>query len=272
MRDPAGSRNDCRLRGVRRCRAATLAASAGVLAVIALAAGPAAAGDRALSGKAGFSSMKEFDAWNTFYYLSPDPERVPAALRFLDERGLLEKRSSRLPEAAFLSAIFRANERMLPRLCGGTSGLGAATKRVVWRALRLSGTETGREILKRELKSATGADADFIERLLRRRPPDLMAAPVTSPADLDMLWGAFFATGNTAFVKRVIDAACRPGAEGGMDAALTKAAAQWSLAANARRHRRVMRLCREEAAGRSGAGKECLGKIIRSASSSGGIH
>jgi len=79
-----------------------------------------------------------------------------------------------------------------------------------------------------------------------------------------MMWGTFFATGDTRYPARLIDVldpSISLGNDKVMDAVLRQTAA-WSLSSNMRNHERVLRLLRQESAARKGVVRDVLMKML----------
>jgi hypothetical protein len=84
--------------------------------------------------------------------------------------------------------------------------------------------------------------------------PPLAQFPLTTPGAFDVMWAAFFATGDVAYPARLIDLlddAKKLSDDPAWNASLHKTVA-WSLQSNARQHELILRLLRREAAVRTG--------------------
>ncbi len=111
----------------------------------------------------------------------------------------------------------------------------------------------------RKLPSLPASQQAFISEALRRcgtqacarvinAPPrnDSIAAGITTPADLDDRWAAFFATGDAKYVREIIEALAWLEESHEMKL-LMGGAARFSLASNAFQHKRVLAICEESA-------------------------
>jgi hypothetical protein len=110
-------------------------------------------------------------------------------------------------------------------------------------------------------------DAGLPAERYAKPAPDLRTMALDDPGALDMLWGAFMASGDVAYPRRLVDLLDgkeSSAATGALRAALLGSAA-WSLASNAAQHEPVLRLVREEQPKRTGPARVVLERIVRDA-------
>jgi hypothetical protein len=158
----------------------------------------------------------DFDAFVNKYYLQPQPDRIGSAIETLSSSGVL-----RIPEAvesitAFFSEVFGMNP----------------TRVAEWQQVIDKAPPITRVVLGRALSwSRTGGVLQLEGR---------------SPEMNNRYWGAFFASGNALYVKKLLDLV--PFAEERNDFNLWApgASAKWSLASNARQHVHVHVILEEE--------------------------
>ena len=198
----------------------------------------------------------ELDDFLTYYYLEKDTKSVAEWLKRLQDSKMLDKHESAVePFAAFLSVIFLENPSQVSRLAKSAAFTGKA-KEAVQTALWLSGHAE----LIGEIFGETPAFAKSKSVSLKERP-------IKQAGDLDMMWGAFLASGDVAYVKRVIDVLDKRHELSGdenVDSA-TRKSAEWSLQSNMIQHELVYRVVRQEAKTRSGAVKKQLRSMVASA-------
>src|ERR1700682_2008236 len=152
---------------------------------------------------------EDFDAFMNTYYLQPQPEAIAYAIRALSPSGVLQIPQAVGPIAAFFSEVLAANPARLGE----------------WQAIVDKQPPVTTLALGRALSwSKAGGVLGLDER---------------SPEMNDLYWGAFFASGNPAYVTKVLEMV--PFAEERNDFNLWKtgASAKWSLASNARQHNLV---------------------------------
>ena len=133
------------------------------------------------------------------YYKNPEPEKIAGMLSTFFEM-CASKNSSGGPLVAFLTEIVRANPDRVPE----------------WKKIT--------DALPRKQRKV----ADAVYRLAADKNYDLTKGCVGAPGEIDMLWGAFFATGDPKFPTAVTKIAAKVLPEGVIDLGVSSAA--WSLA------------------------------------------
>jgi len=179
--------------------------------------------------------------WLTYYYLDKDTSKVCDSLRRLQQGGMLEKRSSMVPRVTgFLIGIFSENPARVSEWARCASYTGK-TKEAVQAALWLSGNGK----LVPEVFNETPAFLQQPTGGLTRISPKRLE-------HLDILWGAFSATGDDSLVVKIIDVLDKNHVLTG-DATqdgVTRKVAAMSLEISMAQHERVRRLMAREAAAR----------------------
>ncbi|MDO8730705.1 MAG: hypothetical protein Q7J69_05960 [Candidatus Omnitrophota bacterium] len=211
-------------------------------------------------------SEEGFNQWFSYYYLKPDPQRVPEAIRYF--AGSLSEKypNSRMPVAAFLAALFKADDALTGKVFSDISADGSENSKVLMvNALWLADTVKSRELLgKAKTQWNTPLLSGIIDRKNKSRADNLMEAPIQSPLILDMLWATFFATGSPEPIERIISV-LHLMKEGHEMELLVGGAADWSLASNAQQHQRVYELCKAKLESSEGVTKELLQEIVQNA-------
>jgi hypothetical protein len=178
---------------------------------------------------------------------------MPDFLQWMQDSQVLEEhQSAEEPLAAFLSVVFAENPQRIEIWAHDVEYTGRAKEAVEY-ALWLSGN--GEIIAKLFGKTPSYAEAS-LEPLSGLIP--------NKPGDLDLMWGAFFASGNTLFVGKIVDVlddSVPLTGDKTRDAA-TRASAGWSLGSNMLQHERVNRFILEQVGVRSGAAKTKLQEIV----------
>ena len=105
-----------------------------------------------------------------------------------------------------------------------------------------------------------------IESLLADLPTEPLQVriddPKLGPRDLDCLWTSFSATGDKAPILKLISL-MRLKKEGSGIEIIIGGAAEWSLGSNARVHKKVLDICREELKNSKGLTREFLENIVQ---------
>ena len=147
---------------------------------------------------------KEFTNFLTFYYATPQPERLLAALNYFLSEGITELRTKNratqaLPVLWSLAKIFRSNPQFFDELAK-MSG----TDRPKDQYLAILLYNIGKEFTE-PYKSKI--NPHILKQMSRYKKPLISDdEEVRFPQQLDLLWGEFFATGKFAPIKRIASA------------------------------------------------------------------
>jgi hypothetical protein len=199
------------------------------------------------------------EKWVETYYEHREVTRLPRVLEEMDRGGVFGARSAQRITSAWLSTVL-AQPEVRPEQVVAEAKLGTRARRALAEAL----SNAGRSDLAKEIASADGWSARDA-RKLEAPAVALRTVPIAEPADLDRMWGAFFASGDALYVRRVIDClngsavVARPGST---VRAMTIEAAHWSVRAIARVHPRVLEICEQESRTRTGPMKDTLERVI----------
>lgn len=164
----------------------------------------------------------------TDYYLIKDPTTVGNLLKCLKEEKI--RKEAVAPLSGFMAALFIDNPSQVEKWVKEDTFTGNL-KEVLELSLWLSGHEK------------------LIPEVFKERPAfldtpkkDLMNIEINNPAIIDMMWGAFFASGNTDYVKRIIDIlqeGQETSSKNTFENTLIFSAAVWSLVSNMKQHKAV---------------------------------
>lgn len=119
----------------------------------------------------------------TYFYKNPDLDGLPDTLRFFDASGWIEKGDfkTRPPVIGFLAALFEHYPDRVDKWIAGRYS--PNIKEVIEYSLKLLG------------RSDKGRSDDS----------GLLSMRISHGADLDLLWGASFATGDKRYSEKIID-------------------------------------------------------------------
>jgi len=193
-----------------------------------------------------FKSQEEVGQWLTYYYLKPDPSRVPDAISFLSKAKFFDNSNAVSPIVGFLSGIFRDNPKMVSALIGRLSSLEEPHKGVIVLGLWYANLPDSRKQAYAILDAHPNLKKQF-QFLFAGSPMTVENIPLEQgPWVLDALWGNFMATGRKAPVLRIASALPWADIKGDMNRLLVGGAARWSLTANAVQHKLVLEICEAE--------------------------
>jgi hypothetical protein len=187
-----------------------------------------------------------FGGWMTYYYKDKNSSQTGDFMKWLQTSQMLERNPNAiLPIAAFLSVIFDDNPEKVSEWLKVDNFSGAA-KKAIETALWLNGDAKLKEFATKP------------ENYVRPSPVKLSEIKVESAAQLDGMWGGFFASGDPVYVKKIIGAL-------ELEGSLTQAAAEWSLASNMKQHELVNQIVQSEAKTRTGIVKQKLDDLVAKA-------
>jgi len=198
------------------------------------------------------SSAPSAEQWLNSYYQQPTPERFTAAMIELSKSGYFEE-AGHVPLAiGFIATLFAQNPGRVQSWLGVGRILPAAHQRILISALWYSGHPKGADYLRTYSRDCEPELRVSLEGILSSRP-SVASAPVQSVASLNLQWGAFLATGDTAPVRSILAA---------LGSSNLDQDVKWSLAQNAARHERVLDICRDELSRQPNSVRETLRAVI----------
>jgi hypothetical protein len=180
------------------------------------------------------------DDWFQTYYEHPDSGKIESHVEKLQAMGALHKEHAVEPFAALLSRFFKSAKPM--QLHDWLTAFGKFPdddQVAIVTALFWADTKDTRAALG-EYRTRGGKLATLAEKLSDSKPPVFEEFTDRSPTELDMCWGAFFATGDKAYVLPIIRCAVKPRQPGVFD--ITQASAMWSLKSLCQRQKKVQEI------------------------------
>ena len=190
-----------------------------------------------------FQSDEEFSRWLTFYYMNPEPNRVPDAIKYMSKSGVLDNDKAISPIFGFLSGTFRNNPDKVSSWVNQVSSLKEPHLGVVVLGLWYADLPESKKAAYAVLEKHPKLKPKF-EFLYKGVPMTVEQIPLEQgPWVLDALWGKFMATGDGALVERIISTLPWIDIKGDIDRLMIGGAARWSLTSNAVQHKRVLEIC-----------------------------
>jgi hypothetical protein len=157
-------------------------------------------------------TQKDFDHFIAFYYQSPHPELIPAAISYMGKAGIPENEDHYAPFLGFYAEVFASNKEMMPQ----------------WRE---------------KIGLTSGKTKDLLETAmnLASDPENMLKADanIEQPSFNDLCWGAFFASGKEVYLAALVKRLEFLSERTLLMRYVTAGSAQWSLASNAQQHPRV---------------------------------
>lgn len=197
---------------------------------------------------------RQFGEWMTYYYVNKDPAKISEYLKWLQTSQILEKNDGAWPPiAGFLSVVFADNQDQVKSWVQNAHLTGRRTKATLAYALWWSNNST-----------VIGDIFGTVPDVLKKLPVDIKTMPLKIPSDFSTMWGAFSASGDVTYVKRLIDVLEGQALTGNhkTDAAL-RGVVEWALGSNMWQHELVRRLVYQQEMARTGAVKSSLDTMIK---------
>ncbi len=205
-----------------------------------------------LPASAEFGSSKEVTQWFTFYYQKPEPEKIPDAIEYMIELGILDNKDALAPTVGFLAGGFRENPDRVADWVDQLSALNDSHFQIVIFAL-WHGNLPESQARVYELLDSRPNLKEKLTLPYQSLPIPVEEIPLEQGAwVLDALWGNFMVTGNKTPVIRMmttlpwIDKKEGTITRHDIDRLLIGSAARWSLISNATQHPRVLEICETE--------------------------
>lgn len=199
--------------------------------------------------KTHFVLRTKLDNWMMHYYEHPTPDRFVPEVISMSKAGYLAKAETSAPISAFLGQIMAANPSQIEGWLNQLNGFKGKDRDTLLLAASLSNTKEALAYIRQQ------SDGSKYQKAINIR----LAEPDDASV-LDMLWGDFFASGETAPIRRIVYAlnydkysGARTRFEGSKnpqdreEAILesTFEAARWSLESNIQQHHRVAEIVEE---------------------------
>jgi hypothetical protein len=186
------------------------------------------------------------------FYEQPDPQRIEPLLQGLSEQRVLDNPIAIPPVQGFIASAAQRYPDQVAGWARVISTLPASDQAQLWPAIWLAGTDESRAALA----SARDAGLEAASRQeFENPPPALRTLVVGTPSHMDFLWGAFFASGDTAYLDPILGVLDWDLAEiektfyadeaRGRYLLAVWTTAQWGLRSNAKHHAAVLTFCQE---------------------------
>ena len=185
------------------------------------------------AARAGLSAQ----AWLETYYLNPQPAELTRNLTALSREGYFEQPGHIALAIGFISTVFTQNPERIDGWVAELGDLPLRHQRLIASALWQVGHPLGAVLLHK--LGATSSVRSDIERLADTPSLALADTQVHSASSMNLMWGAFLASGDERYIISVLEAigTNQPGLD---------SAARVALAQNAAAHPRVMEICRAQ--------------------------
>ena len=246
---------------------------------------------RGSSADAGLRLIKE-------YRTNPDPRAVPPLIRALSERGGFKDPEASGVYVGFLAGVLGSNPRGAKALIEQTLPLSFEDQWFVIRAVAYSGLPHWRELMRDlakrmpdrrmlaehylsgklptletvELEPKRVTPMDKVRRVFKRetyfgpkKEPPRQLTFASNPELIDTYWGVYFATGKEAPIKRILILLPWSTERDNVEKLTIGGMAKFTLAANATRDAKLLRLLKQLSADQPDAVAPLLNEVIEAA-------
>jgi len=177
--------------------------------------------------------------WISSAYQKPgnaqDGEKILAILR---SQAFFEKKTAMYPVAVFLSQRFRQEDAYLSSWEKEGKQLREPALEILLYALKEANTTQTKKLYNLLLPSIRKqAFRDFIQK---HNPLPLLQQTISRPMQIDGLWASFMATGEKAYVEKIIELLGR--SQKGLSKMMLVHSAEWSLLSNMQQHAKVLEI------------------------------
>lgn len=203
----------------------------------------------------------DIDSFHETYYRMRDAEKVSCVIHLLNSHDITADKLLG-PVSGFYSEVFRENTERLDGWIKGIDQLSEDIKHLFLIALWMSGTTQAKQYLQNMVDQSDDDSKAGLQEFVDYEPPDLRMKVPESHVEADMLWGAFFATGDPVFVRNLIEAATYYNNRENYKIFVSAALAKWSLASNAQHHELVLQVLEEALTNYDGTDKEIIKDIL----------
>jgi hypothetical protein len=133
----------------------------------------------------------------TYFYKAPSPERAARVLTYFDSLRAAEKAGVRPPLMGFFAAVFQLYPADIDKIIPGS--ISPQMSGLVAISLQLAGQQAKAQSRVAALKSKNDEAPD-----LASIPSSLDAIEAIGPNELDLLWGASFASGDPRYCSKIL--------------------------------------------------------------------
>lgn len=132
--------------------------------------------------------------WYTYYYLNPNPDKFIEETKKMSHTGILSDPKTSLASTTFLSQVMAQNPDKINDWLNALNESPEVEMAPFFKAAWLSNTREAKHYFEK----------NHITEYNNRHPSDPLSCNLNHPAQLDMLWSYFFATGKEEPIRRIV--------------------------------------------------------------------
>ena len=182
-----------------------------------------------------FAKAEELLAWINGYRLNPEPKRLPAAIKAMQQFGITKDMDQAGVYIGFTAGVIGSNPQDAEALIASCFPLPPADQVLLIKAIAYSGLPEWKDLLIKFVERMPARKV-LIDKYLFANKPVLADLPMGDDSTtIDINWGYYFATGSEAPVRRIVSALAWTLDRNEIEKLTIGAMAKWTLAQNASR-------------------------------------
>jgi hypothetical protein len=212
-----------------------------------------------------FASNEELLKWINGYRRSPEPKRVPEAVKAMSGFGVTKDTDQAGVYIGFVAGAIGSNPETAEDLVAKMFPLPPEDQVLVVKAIAYSGLPGWRDLLTKFVERMPARKA-LIEKFLFGGKPVLTELQMKDDSSvIDLNWGYYFATGWEAPVRRIVAALELTLDKNKVELLTIGAMAKWTLAQNASRDNDLLIMLKKISNDTDPAVRKPLGEVIEAA-------
>ena len=195
-----------------------------------------------------FAKAEELLTWINGYRFNPEPKRLPAAIKAMQQFGITKDMDQAGVYIGFTAGVIGSNPHDAAALIASCFPLPPADQVLLIKAIAYSGLPEWRELLITFVERMPARKV-LIDKYLFANKPVLADLPMGDDSTtIDINWGYYFATGSEAPVRRIVSALAWTLDRNEIEKLTIGAMAKWTLAQNASRDADLLAMLKSIAA------------------------
>ncbi|MGI9478239.1 MAG: hypothetical protein ACR2PI_16170 [Hyphomicrobiaceae bacterium] len=212
-----------------------------------------------------FGDANRIQGWIGTYRDNPQPGRVPALVKAIAAKGLIQEQDRAGIYIGFVAGVLADNQIDADKLVTAMFPLPPAAQVLVIKAIVYSGLPDWKQRLGRFVERMPARQI-LIRKFLYGKKPTLSKLPLDKgPEVLDTWWGYYFATGSYEPVLRIMQALKWSEEKDKLERLTVGSMAKWTLASHAANNKHLLDFCRSEIAHQSKQTAKVLREVVAAA-------
>ena len=214
-----------------------------------------------VTAQSGFQSNEDFFSFICNYYTNPQPQRLAQSFEYYVNSPYIQANSIMM--AQFYTVLLEGDSALLKTIFDEyVSGKSVTAKIFMLQILAEMNTPESSAYLARAQKEWEQDSVQVaLVRIKNSEPADVFTEAPKNTADLDRLWGIFWANGNEKAISQIVSVLYL-WEEGRGAPAATGGAVKWALTRNAAQHPKILEIIKTEMDSGTETQKKLLQEII----------